>query len=88
MYVKKNLLPYKNAIGKTSKYYVINVKTCYTPLFVNCYKCWFWGNQGNNIWEHTILTCNHIYPIFFANMSNILSYLEILRPCALSSNLR
>ena len=28
-----------------------------------------------------------MYPIFFANESNILSYLEILPPCALSSNL-
>ena len=28
-----------------------------------------------------------MYPIFFVNKSNSLSYLEILPPCALSSNL-
>ena len=54
---------------------------------MHLYKCSFWENQGSNIWEHTILTCNQIYPIFFANKSNIFSYLEILPPCALWSNL-
>jgi hypothetical protein len=67
---------------------VLSVITCSTPFFVN------YTSISVNfekikviIYEHTILTCNHIYLILFANKSNILSYLEILPPCALSSNL-
>ena len=35
LYVKKNLLPYKNTICKTSECYVLSVITCFTPFFVN-----------------------------------------------------
>ena len=35
IYVKKNLLPYKNIIGKTSECHVLSVITCSIPFFVN-----------------------------------------------------
>ena len=36
IYVKENLLPYKNTIGKTGECYVLSVVACSTTFFVNC----------------------------------------------------
>ena len=88
IYVKEILLPYKNTIGKTSECYVLSVITCSTPFFVNCTSISV-NFEKIKVIIYESIHFKHVITFipYSLSASQIFFFLEILPPCALSSNL-
>ena len=88
IYVKEILLSYKNTIGKTSECYVLSVIACSTPFFVNCTSVSV-NFEKIKVIIHESIHFKHVFTFipYSLRTSQILFFMEILPPCALSSNL-